>query len=58
MYQADINLSNVCNLKCRMCGSWASNSWFKEEIQLAKIDKRYQKNINEVPLLQYSLEDL
>ena len=25
--QADINLSNVCNLKCRMCGSWASNSW-------------------------------
>ena len=41
-----------------MCGSWASNSWFKEEIALARIDKRYQKNINEVPLLQYSLEDL
>jgi len=58
LYQADINLSNVCNLKCRMCGSWASNSWFKEEIALARIDKRYQKNINEVPLLQYSLEDL
>ena len=57
-YQADINLSNVCNLKCRMCGSWASNSWFEEEIALAKIDKRYEKNERAVPLQQYGLEDL
>jgi len=57
-YQADINLSNVCNLKCRMCGSWASNSWFEEELALAKIDKRYEKNSNPVPLQQYGLEDL
>jgi radical SAM protein with 4Fe4S-binding SPASM domain len=57
-YQADINLSNVCNLKCRMCGSWASNSWFDEEIALAKIDKRYEKNERAVPLQQYKLEDL
>ena len=42
--QADINLSNVCNLKCRMCGSWASNSWFEEEVTLAEKDRRYQKN--------------
>ena len=58
LYQADINLSNVCNLKCRMCGSWASNSWFEEELALAKIDKRYEKNSNPVPLQQYGLEDL
>lgn len=58
LYQADINLSNVCNLKCRMCGSWASNSWFEEEIALAKIDNRYEKNIDKVPLQQYNLEDL
>ena len=57
-YQADINLSNVCNLKCRMCGSWASNSWFEEELALAKIDKRYEKNDQPVPLQQYGLEDL
>jgi sulfatase maturation enzyme AslB (radical SAM superfamily) len=57
-YQADINLSNVCNLKCRMCGSWASNSWFDEELALAKIDKRYEKNSNPIPLQQYGLEDL
>lgn len=56
--QADINLSNVCNLKCRMCGSWASNSWFEEEIKLAHIDKRYEKSKKPVPLQQYDLEDL
>ena len=56
--QADINLSNVCNLKCRMCGSWASNSWFEEEKQLAAIDKRYEKTSNPVGIRQYTLEDL
>lgn len=44
LLQADINLSNVCNLKCRMCGSWASNSWFEEDRILSKIDSRYRKN--------------
>jgi len=44
LIQADINLSNVCNLKCRMCGSWASNSWFKEDRILAQRDPRYQKD--------------
>ena len=56
--QADINLSNVCNLKCRMCGSWASNSWFEEELILANKDKRYQKNRRPQPLQQYELADL
>ena len=44
--QMDLNFSNVCNLKCRMCGSWASNSWFKEDIQLASISKDFQKESN------------
>lgn len=57
-YQADINLSNVCNLKCRMCGSWASNSWFEEEKQLAAIDRRYEKTSNPPGLQQYDLDDL
>lgn len=56
--QADINLSNVCNLKCRMCGSWASNSWFEEEITLANKDKRYQKNNKPVPLRNTTVEDI
>ena len=42
--QADINPPNVCNPKMPMCGSWASNSWFEEEVALAEKDRRYQKN--------------
>jgi radical SAM protein with 4Fe4S-binding SPASM domain len=58
--QVDINLSNVCNLKCRMCGAWASHSWFEEEIQLAKISKSFQKesNENKLKIRQHELNDL
>lgn len=27
----EINASNVCNLKCRICSSWASTKWTAEE---------------------------
>ena len=30
----DLNLSNKCNFKCRMCNSESSSSWAKEEIRL------------------------
>jgi MoaA/NifB/PqqE/SkfB family radical SAM enzyme len=57
-YQADVNLSNVCNLKCRMCGSWASNQWFDEELVLSKLDKRYLKSTVEHPIIQHEAEQL
>jgi len=28
----DFRLSNVCNLKCRQCGHWASSAWFRDDI--------------------------
>ena len=28
----DLKLGNVCNLKCRICGSWSSSKWAKEEM--------------------------
>lgn len=56
--QADINLSNVCNLKCRMCGSWASNSWFEEEVALATKDRRYQKNSKPQSIRNVTVEDI
>ena len=58
--QMDINLSNVCNLKCRMCGSWASNSWFEEDLLLSKINPAFKKESNpEVQKIrQHSLDDL
>ena len=29
----DLKLGNICNLKCRICGSWSSSKWAQEEIQ-------------------------
>jgi MoaA/NifB/PqqE/SkfB family radical SAM enzyme len=57
--QADINLSNICNLKCRMCGSWASNAWFEEEEILRQIDRRYKRaQPQQSTLRQFGLSDL
>jgi len=30
----EFNLGNLCNLKCRMCGSWSSSKWAADEIAL------------------------
>ena len=35
----DLNFGNTCNLKCRMCGTWGSTAWYKEESKLSKIEK-------------------
>lgn len=41
--QMDINLSNRCNLKCRMCGVWGSHKWIEEEQALHQIDSRFRR---------------
>jgi MoaA/NifB/PqqE/SkfB family radical SAM enzyme len=28
----DLKLGNICNLKCRICGTWSSSKWGAEEI--------------------------
>lgn len=28
----DLKLGNICNLKCRICGSWSSSKWAAEEL--------------------------
>ena len=37
IWYLEINSSNKCNLKCRMCNGQVSSTWIKEETQLAKI---------------------
>lgn len=32
----DLKLGNICNLKCRICGSWSSSKWAAEEIDYEK----------------------
>ncbi len=30
----DIRFSNICNLKCRICGPWASSQWHQDSVAL------------------------
>lgn len=37
----DLKLGNICNLKCRICGSWSSSKWAEEELAYAPlVDKK------------------
>jgi MoaA/NifB/PqqE/SkfB family radical SAM enzyme len=38
----DLKLGNICNLKCRICGSWSSSPWAQEE--MAYVPKEQRKD--------------
>lgn len=38
----DLKLGNICNLKCRICGSWSSSQFAAEEIAWAPREKQKQ----------------
>jgi MoaA/NifB/PqqE/SkfB family radical SAM enzyme len=35
LWFVDLKLGNICNLKCRICGSWSSSKWADEELKYA-----------------------
>jgi len=35
----DLKLGNICNLKCRICGSWSSSKWAQEELDYVTNNK-------------------
>jgi len=41
----DLKLGNICNLKCRICGSWSSSSFAGEEIKFSA-DPSFHKSMN------------
>lgn len=43
----DFKLGNVCNLKCRICGSWSSSKWAQEEIDYNELNTTAKKNLKE-----------
>lgn len=47
----DVRFSNVCNLKCRMCGPWSSSSWFNDAVKLGMIKE-------DAKALTYSFENV
>lgn len=38
LWFVDLKLGNICNLKCRICGSWSSSSWAAEELAYMPAD--------------------
>ena len=36
----DLKLGNICNLKCRICGSWSSSTFATEELQCLTGDEK------------------
>ena len=46
----DLKLGNICNLKCRICGSWSSSAYATEEIQF--MDREEKKSSFQYKMLQ------
>jgi MoaA/NifB/PqqE/SkfB family radical SAM enzyme len=46
----DLKLGNICNLKCRICGSWSSSTFAVEELQYVANDQK--KNSFHYSMLQ------
>ena len=46
LWFVDLKLGNICNLKCRICGSWSSSKWAAEEMayvrEAGKDPKKHQ----------------
>ena len=43
----EFNMSNICNLKCRMCDGINSSAWVKDELKLAEHGNILQRRIND-----------
>jgi hypothetical protein len=48
----ELNSSNVCNLKCRLCSPWASDRWIEEYKVFYNINEKVYQNLNEKNLEQ------
>jgi len=40
----DLKLGNICNLKCRICGSWSSSTFAAEELQFIASEENKKEN--------------
>ena len=45
LWFVDLKLGNICNLKCRICGSWSSSKWAEEEMNYMPIGFDKKKHL-------------
>ena len=51
----DLKLGNICNLKCRICGSWSSSKWAQEEVHYSVVNHEIEgKEYNKKTHLAYT----
>lgn len=53
----DIRFSNACNLKCRICGPWASSQWHSDAIAVGLKDKNTPAMTNSLNASQLFFDD-
>jgi MoaA/NifB/PqqE/SkfB family radical SAM enzyme len=41
----DLKLGNICNLKCRICGSWSSSKWADEELKYMPVGSDKKQHV-------------
>jgi MoaA/NifB/PqqE/SkfB family radical SAM enzyme len=53
IWYVDLKLGNICNLKCRICGSWSSSKWAQEELDyLGDMPREYKRQHRAYKFLQ------
>lgn len=57
LFQMDINFSNVCNLKCRHCGTHNSSSWAKDDQDLQKIAPALRRQTEQLKNVNFNNTD-
>jgi MoaA/NifB/PqqE/SkfB family radical SAM enzyme len=45
LWFVDLKLGNICNLKCRICGSWSSSKWAEEEMAYLPPEENKREHI-------------
>jgi len=48
----DLKLGNICNLKCRICGSWSSSTFATEELQWLRVNEDRKTSPHYIALKQ------
>ena len=43
----DLKLGNICNLKCRICGSFSSSKWAAEELEINRENINARQNLHD-----------
>jgi len=48
----DLKLGNICNLKCRICGSWSSSQFAAEELRFDRDNEFYKQMLKDGACLE------